>query len=434
MPLRTTITLLALSVSLTASAQNTWDFRYRLEARASYRDSNHERFLLRFPLPPEFLPVGQTSAFLETVDPGQHAELNLATVQLDARYGTWFQARAKVHAVDKYRRNPTSNDRTSDIDELFLVIGDMPEFLERPDGTSLFLLVGKAPRMERQPLRLLESYGLAATSFNRFEDVQAIAGGTLGRNFYWRVQAGNGNPLYFRDANALAGDNGVPALREPNPDPELHSGFPILYNAETEDLSFNGENTQLGQALGYRWANDAQSVGFDLIVFHYQRDLADTVGLTGTFYGGDLDLLDGPFNAGFGGIPLTGRNKEESGARLYSELLGLTTIAQFTAQEIAGLHRQAWEIETGYRFALPWAAVQFIQPAVRLSDLQNSFSGNAALHPAPSLWWDWEKLDIGVRIGFAHNVDLTIERSTHEVEAPRELDLDETLATIRWRM
>ena len=40
----------------------------------------------------------------------------------------------------------------------------------------------------------------------------------------------------------------------------------------------------------------------------------------------------------------------------------------------------------------------------------------------------------GVRIGLARNVDVTIERSMHEVEAPRDLDLDETLATVRWRL
>lgn len=406
-----------------------WDLRHRVEIRANYRDSAAERFQLRFPFPPSFLPVGQSAAFMETVDPGQSFELSVASLQLDARYG-WFAARAKVHAVDKYRRNPTSNDRTADVDELYVVVGDMPEFLDRPDGTSLFALAGKSPRMERQPLRLLESYGLAATSFNRFEDVQAIVGGTVGRNLYWRVQAANGNPLYFRDANALAGDNGIPELRQPNPDPELKSGFPILYNAETEDLFFDTDHLQLGQALGYRWQNDALTSGFDVILFHYRRDLAETVDLTGTFYGGDLDLLNGPMDAG---IALEGRNKEEYGGRLYTEIGGLTGIAQYTRQEIAGLDRDAWEIEVSYRFAAG-TIIEYLQPAVRASDLQNDFGGNAALHPAPSIWWSWQKYDAGIRIGFARNVDVTVEHTVHDVEAPRELDLDETLVTLRWRL
>ncbi|HUP45736.1 MAG TPA: hypothetical protein VM779_09515 [Thermoanaerobaculia bacterium] len=413
-------------------AQSSWDSGYRVEIRAGYRDSDQERFQLRFPFPPAFLPVGQSAGWLETVDPGQHFELSVASLQLDARYGRWFHARAKVHAIDKYRRNPTSSDRKSDIDELFLVVGDMPEFLERPEGTSLFALAGKSPRMERQPVRLLESYGLAANSFNRFEDVQAIVGGTIGRNFYWRVQAANGNPLYFRDANALAGDNGIPELREPNPDPDLKSGFPILYNAETEDLFFKTDSLQLGQAIGYRWATEDQSSGFDIIVFHYRRDLDDTAELTGTFYGADLDLLDA-FGDG-GGLPLEGRNKEEYGARLYGELRGLTAIVQYTRQEVAGLDRAAWEVEAGYRIALPWSVAHSIQPAVRFSDLTNDFAGDPLRHPAPSIWWDWRKLDYGLRIGLAGNVDVTFERSTHDVEAPRELDLDETLVTLRWRM
>lgn len=430
---RLSFLLIAVCLAPAAAGQSTsWDLRHRVELRASYRDSAQERFQLRFNFPPEFLPVGQTNGFMETVDAGGHVELSVASLQLDARYGTWFRARAKVHAVDKHRRNPTSNDRTADVDELFVVFGDMPEFFERPEGTSFFVLLGKSPRMDRQPVRLLESYGLAATSFNRFEDVQAIAGGTLGRNLYWRIQAANGNPLYFRDANALAGDNGIPELLETNPDPDLKSGFPIFYNAETEDLFFDSESVQFGQAVGYRWATDDLSSGFDIMLFHYQRDLDDTVELTGTFYGGDLDLLNGPFNVG--GLPISGRNKEESGARLFAEFRGFTAIAQYTRQELAGLDRDGWEVEAGYRLPLSLAFVTSIQPAVRMSELDNDFTGDALRQPSPSIWWDWKKLDYGVRIGFPRNIDLTIEHSTHDVEAPRELDLDETLATLRIRL
>jgi hypothetical protein len=425
--------LVVVCLPLPTFAQSTeWDFNQRLEIRGSYRDSEEERFQLAFPFPASFLPVGQTVGFMETVDAGSAFELHAASLQLDARYRRWFLARAKVHGVDKYRRNPTSNDDTTGIDELYVVLGDMPEFLERPEATSFFLLAGKSPRMERQPVRLLESYGLAATSFNRFEDVQAILGGTIGRNVYWRVAAANGNPLYFRDANALAGDNGIPELMEPNPDPDLKSGFPILYNAETEDLFFDGESVQFGQAIGYRWANEDQSAGFDLILFHYQRDLDDTVELTGTFYGGDLDLLNGPLD--LGGLPLDGRNKEEFGGRLYFDAHGLTAIGQYTRQEIAGLDRAAWEAEVGYRWRLGSSFVEFVQPAVRISDLTNDFTGDGTKQPAPSIWWDWRKLDYGLRIGFPHGIDLTIEHSTHDIDAPREVELDETLVTLRLRI
>ena len=421
--------MLLVCLALPSYAQQGWDLSYRIDLRAGYRDSVHERFQLRFPFPSSFLPVGQTAGFMETVDAGRHFEPTVAALQLDARFGQWFTARARVHALDKHRRNPTSTDRISDIDELYVVFGQMPEFFDRPHATSFFALAGKSPRMERQPVRLLESYGLAATAFNRFEDVQAIVGGTIGRNVYWRVQAANGNPLFFRDANALAGDNGIPELRTPNPDPELKSGFPILYNAETEDLFFDTGHVQFGQAFGYRWQSEDLTSGFDVILFHYQRDLAETVELTGTFYGGDLDLLNGPLDAG---LPLSGRKKEETGARLYAEVIGLTAIAQFTRQHIAGLERDGWEVEAGYRFP-GWSVVQFVQPAVRASDLRNRFTGNAVLHPAPSIWWSWRKYDAGVRVGLGRGFDVTLERSTHDVEAPRELNLDETLVTLRWR-
>src|SRR5688500_16541221 len=169
--------------------------------------------------------------------------------------------------------------------------------------------------MERQPVRLLESYGVASTAFNRFEDVQLLVGGSLGRNLYWRAQASNGNPVFFRDVNALAGDNGISELLQPNPDPELKSGFPILYDAEVEDYFFDTSEMEVGAGLGYRWNRSAGDGGFDALLFHYQRNLADEVDIEGTFYGGDIDLLNGARGIS---LPLDGRDRNESGARVYA--------------------------------------------------------------------------------------------------------------------
>ena len=47
---------------------------------------------------------------------------------------------------------------------------------------------------------------------------------------------------------------------------------------------------------------------------------------------------------------------------------------------------------------------------------------------------DFGHFGVFERKTMARNVDVTIERSMHEVEAPRDLDLDETLATVRWRL
>ena len=276
--------------------------------------------------------------------------------------------RAKVHVQAKHRRNPTSTDRQIDADELFVRIGPKPEFLDRPRGTSFFVQAGKFPKMERQPVRLLESYGLAATSFNRFEDTQVLVGGTIGRNFYWRVQAANGNPLFFRDPNALAGDNGTDdriarrIRRTSAPD------FPILYNAETEDLFFNTDNVQVGEALGYRWQRDDQTAGFDVIVFHYQRDLADRVELTGTFYGGDLDLLvldDDPRHHAARSADRRAQEARDRRARVRGVARGDGHRRSSRRRTIAGLERSGWELEAGYRFPLSLGPVESIQPAVR---------------------------------------------------------------------
>jgi hypothetical protein len=414
----------------------TWSWRARTEVRANYRNSEDERLPLRFPFPPDFIPAGQTQVFLQTVDPGSHVELSVANVQFDVAYGDFLGARAKIHLTDKYRRNPTSDDRMIDADELFLRVGTKPELLERPAGTSYFAQIGKFPKMERQPLRLLESYGLNATTFNRFEDTQLMAGGTVGRNLYWRVQLSNGNPVFFRDYNALAGDNGTDERRPPNPQPKLNSGFPTLYDAEVEDLVINTSHMELGEGLGYRWQRADGRLGFDAILYHYRRELADAVDLTGTFYKGDLALLDG---VGGIGLPFRGDTKQEWGGRVYGEWHNLTVIGQATKQNLAGLYRRGYELEAGYSFPLNFgpriggeSLVQFIQPAGRVSGIKTYFRGPSTF-VAPSVWWPWSKYDGGVRVGFAKGIDLTVEYSDHSITAARKFNMRETLVTVRWR-
>jgi hypothetical protein len=428
--------LVCLATPLLGQTSGDWTYKTRIELRANYRDSKEEAFNLRFPFPPSFLPVGQTVGKMETVDAGSHAELSVAQIRLDFGYHDWFQAHAQVHAQDKYRRNPTSEDRKIDADELWLRFGPKPEFLARPERTSLFLQMGKFPKMERQPIRLLESYGLAATAFNRFEDVGFMAGGSVGRNLYWRFQATSGNPLYFRDPNALAGDNGIKELLTPHPNPRLKSGFPILYNTETEGYFLKSDHVQYGEGLGYRWQNDAQTFGVDAIAFHYRRELAQREQLTGTFYGADIDLLDQIEGFPGSGLPIHGKRKQETGARIYVEWHGLTSTIQGTKQDAAGLYRQGEEAEVGYKFdVLKWQLVS-VMPVVRWSGLQNFFVGLGTKYPAPSVWWNWTKTDYGVRIGFAHDIDLTVEQTRHNIahSGPQKIHRGETLATLRIRV
>lgn len=420
------IAVLLLPALLARGEDDAWEAKWQLDIHGNYRESNEDRFRLRFPFPPEALPPGQDAGFMETVDGGSHFEASLISLTLDLAYGDWFEARAKADGIDLYERNPTSTDRKVDLDELWVRFGEKPGRLRLPSGTSFFLLAGKAPKMERQPVRLLESYGLASTAFNRLEDVQVQIGGSIGTHLYWRAQVSSGNPVFFRDPNALAGDNGIPELLTRNPDPKRKSGFPILYDAEVEDYFFDTENPETGGAVGWVWEASDLTWAFDLMGFYYEREMADTVELRGTFYGGDLDLFEAMGIA----VPTSGRDKEEAGVRLYAEWRKLSLFAIWVDQTIAGLGRQGWELEAGWELSLRSAIVPWIRPAVRYSELANDFRGPPEF-PAPSIWWNWAKTDVGVRMGIYDWADLTVEYSTHDVKIPVELDLDELLVTLR---
>ena len=126
--LRRVLAAIAVIAALPIVAQQSplfWNAKFEL--RANYRDSEHDKFPTRFPFPPDFLPVGQTKGFEETVNAGRHTELSVVQLKLDAEYGHYFAAHAQVHARDLYRRNPTSEDRKMDADEFYLRFGPKPD-------------------------------------------------------------------------------------------------------------------------------------------------------------------------------------------------------------------------------------------------------------------------------------------------------------------
>jgi hypothetical protein len=101
----------------------------------------------------------------------------------------------------------------------------------------------------------------------------------------------------------------------------------------------------------------------------------------------------------------------------------------------AGLPRVGVEIEAGYRLALgdpadASALFPAIQPAIRFSRLENDFTAPRGF-VAPSFAWDWDKLDLGVRVTIVRKLDLTLEYSFHDIAASREIEHDEALATLR---
>jgi len=409
-----------------------WGF----EAKAHFRSSDLNRFPVPFSFDDPRLPPVPGPVFLETASPGDHLELSVVTLFADAAWGEAVAAHVKVDLVDLYDRNPTSGDRQVDVDEAWLRFGREAAPASLPEGSGAYLKVGKIPKLERQDDRHLESYGLVSTAFNRFEDSGVELGVDLGRHLYVKATATQGNPLFLRDPNALAGDNGTEE-RLRGAEPPFGSGVPILYDAEVEDVDADGE-LEVGGAVGLRFADASGSRALDLLVFGYRRDLADTVELEGTIYGGDLDLLRGPFDQ-FPYPGLDGRRKEEAGANLWLYLGGFSLFGQYVDQELAGLPRIGWEAEVAWAIELPllWAAgghqlFPFLQPAVRYSALDNEFA-NPARTPFPSGNWDWEKLDAGIRLGLVAGVDLTLEYAANRFQtAAGERENDELLTTLRW--
>ena len=411
-----------------------------LEAKAHFRDAETLRFASPFPFPADFQPPGGGAVFLETVDPGSHFEVSTLTLFADVTWGEGVAARAKIDAIDLYDRNPTSSDREIDVDELWIRFGIDPDALTGRGG--VFAKVGKFAHFERQNDRHLESYGLVATAFNRFEDQGLELGAELGAHFYLRFSATQGNPVFFRDPNALAGDNGTPDLdpvTHPNPVRDLGSGFPILYDAEVEDLDLDGE-LELGYGLGIRAGEAGSGRELNLLAWSYERDLAERVKLNGTFYGGDLDLLNGPFDAA--SLPISGNEKSEVGGNLWLYFDGFSLFGQYVDQELAGMDRIGWEAEAAWRIELPlrWAVggrqiFPSLQPAVRYSLLEPEFAGGGPF-PAPSVRWEWTKIDAGLRVGILQGIDFTVELQDNEMTLLNgtEVSNDEWLGTLRWRI
>ncbi len=404
-------------------------FRLKGEVKLHYRSSVDVK-----------VPQGQMGdvvAYMETPDPGGSFEVSTVNLIGEGELTKDLFAKVEIHFIDLYNRNPTSTADEVRVREAWLRFGRKYEALKAPDGTTFYLQVGKAPRFAKQLTRRLESYGLWGTAVNRFEELGVEAGGSLGRVFYWRAAASNANPLFMRDPNSLAGDNGTPdrtdfARLEYSP---YNSGFPILYDAQANDARLAGR-AQVGGGLGLRFVSEDGKRGIDVLGWVFHRKLAETVSIDGTLYGGDLDLVD-DVPAGTSGW-IDGNEKTEAGVNLEARLGRFSVFGQYVRQEIAGLVRRGYEIEASYRFPTnglfaigdqPW--FNWVQPAVRVSRISNDFSTPAGFL-APSFGWDWTKYDLGVRVGIVRNVDLTVEYARNDMTTRKGvLHPDELLVTLR---
>jgi hypothetical protein len=402
--------------------------RLKVEIKAAFRDSRDLS-----------ITVGNTGTpfpiVMQTVDPGAHVEVPSLGLTLEADLTPDIFARAVVNVLDLYNRNPTSSADKILLREAFVRFGKKVETLRAEGGTSVYLELGKFPRFSKQIVRRLESYGLWGTAVGRFEETGAEAGGSFGPHVYWRASVTGGTPLFFRDPNALAGDNGTPERTASSTTPVVYnSGFPILYDTLAPDVGGSGK-VQLGGGAGLRWnwGENGRS-GVDVLAWIFRRDLADRVSLHGTFYGADLRLLQGVGVS----LPIEGNEKIEWGVNVEARFGPVHFFGQAIKQNIAYLWRQGYEAELSWRIALPGlfasgdqSVVNWIEPEVRISYIDNLWE-NPPGFVAPSTGWDWRKYDYGVRIGIVRGLDLTAEYARHDATTRRGfVHPDEWLVTLR---
>lgn len=429
-----------------AEEPETSPYRFGIELKANWRDS--KQVSIPNPFPFDAVPPLRRINF-EPVNAGSHAEISAVTLRFEANWSELLAARIKLDFIDRYDRNPTSAGDEFDVDEAWFRWGREIDGGGAPsENRAVYAKIGKFGKFERQDDRHLESYGMVSTAFNRLEDIGLELGIDFTRNLYAKASYSQGNPLFFRDVNALAGDNGTEIFHVgtppfvPNAVTELKSGFPIFYDADVDFEDVDFEEPELGLGIGWRWGGD-RVVG-DVMVWGYKRDLADTVDFDGTFYGGDFDLLDGPDLGPLGTFPLPGligRDKRELGANFWLYAGGLSVFGQYADQDLAGLGREGFEVEVAWSFELPlFAAIggrqlfPWIAPAVRYSDISSDFVINPLRpYPASSTTWDWTKLDLGLRLGLWENMDLTVEWADVEFETPAGMrrNPDEFLLTLR---
>ncbi len=408
-------------------------FRIGVELTTNFRHSDD----YRFPLNDPYLPGPAAGHAQETVDPGSHFEVSNVALLMDYRPSDLIAAHLRFNGVNLYYRNPTSTDRQYDLAEVWLRAGRETPRATLPVRPGVYLKVGKFSRPERQEDRHLQSYGLAGTAFNLFEDAGLEAGADLGRHLYVKAAFTQGNPLFVRDPDALAGD--TPNLLLDPAAARLNSGLTILYDTHVEHIDFDHPET--AGYLGWRIGDSAGGNDLELMLWGRRRTLASTVGLPGSPLGGDLASLVGP--GGEPLLPYRGNGKQEVGANLWAYLLhGLSLYGQLVKQEVAGLGRTGVEAEAAWKIELPLLLAagghqlfSFIAPAVRYSKLHNEFQ-NLRPTPEPTLAWDWEKLDGGIRCGLWTDIDLTVEYSYNRIYLTPQIvaNANETLATLRIRV
>jgi len=403
-------------------------FKLGVELDANFRHSDDTRVASYYPY----------VRAQETVDPGSHAEISNVALLADYDPSPLWHAHLRFNGVNLYYRNPTSTDHQYDLAELWVRFGRETGATVVPEQPGVYVKLGKFARPEREQERHLQSYGLVGTAFNLFEDAGLEVGADLGRHLFVKAAVSQGNPLFIRDTNALAGDTPDLLAYSAAYPAKLNGGLTILYDTHVEHLDF--AHPEVAGYLGWRLGEAGGASGLELMAWGRRRRLAASYDLPGSPLDGELAAFT-PLGTPI--LPFHGNGKQEVGADLrVFHASGLSLFAQIVDQLVAGLGRTGGEAEAAWKIELPlaWAVggkqlFPFITPALRYSKLHNRFH-NLARTPEPSLAWDWEKLDGGIRFGLWDGIDLTAEYSYNRTFLTSHLTQNENelLATLRIRL
>lgn len=399
---------------------------FRAELKANYRVSDDTELAINFP----------PGSAHRTVDEGAHLEVsNLALMGHWQASENWMLF-GKVDVFDLYERNPTSSDHEVSIDRLFIRYGTRHNQGLLPETTSFYGQFGKFSKFEQQLDRHLESYGLISTAFNRVEDSGVELGIDWSNGWYAKLSYTSGGPLFFRDPNALAGDNGVDGT------PEFEAGLPILYDAEVEGLDLD-QHPETGLGLGWRTVSHSGLTRVNVLGFAYDRELSEQEEVHGSRYGAGADLLLlEPIEVGGqiaepAGLGASGDTKQEYGLNMWLYHDTTTVFLQAVHQDVANLKRDGWELEVARAFStaqgLRALGIKQVVPALRYSNLNNAFSSDP-LYPSPSVTWDWQKVDLGFTFVFNKALKITMEYAYNDfIRKQRHEQNNEFLATLYWR-
>jgi hypothetical protein len=175
--------------------------------------------------------------------------------------------------------------------------------------------------------------------------------------------------------------------------------------------------------------------GLDLLAWAFQRTLEESPRSKGP-----TTVVTSTSCSGAGlPLPIEGDDKTEYGLNATWKFGNFFGFLQYVDQEIAGLGRTGGEVVAGWNIPLPglfaaWdrPVINWIRPTVRYSYIDNDFQVDGPFI-TPSMFWDWTKIDLGVRVGIVRNVDLTLEWALNDAELldGSSLSPDEFLGTLR---